>query len=317
MYGAIRLLREQLPHPPLTLLFTVQEEISSQGARYADLDYYGQPEMGFTWDGRDLAALAVAGKSKTNMEIEIFGKEAKFFGPQQGGISTPLIFARAVADLDTSGWLGKPVVKAGKQAASNITIIEGSAHGYATNVVMDRLLVRAEAREYDSPGFNREVAQAFRAAFERAAARTVNRAGAICQVALTDRAKMDNQYATLGAAGPEDFEMSEDIPCGSGRDAIVDEAGRIVFCGRTNGWPSETFWFHFNVEGKPGPRRFRFLSTRGNGAMAASAHIRYDAQSRERIPDTVLLPGRSGTAKKTGELHFCVDIKATTWQPGT
>lgn len=178
LYAALRLLRENLPHPPLTLLFTVQEEIGSQGARYADLDCFGRPEMGFTWDGQDLSAIALAGKGKTNMEIEILGKEAKFFGPQQGGISTPLIFARAVADLDTNGWLGKPVVKDGKQAASNITIIEGSAHGYETNVVMDRLLVRAEAREYDSPGFNREVAQAFREAFEHAAARTVNGAGA-------------------------------------------------------------------------------------------------------------------------------------------
>ncbi len=135
--------------------------------------------------------------------------------------------------------------------------------------------------------------------------------GAICQVALTDRAKMDNQFTTLGAPEPENIEMDENIPCGSGRDAVLDEAGRIVFCGRTNGWPSETFWFHFKVEGKPGPGCFRFLSPRGNGKMAASAHISYDSRSWERIPDAILLPGRSGAAKQTGEPHFCVDIKRT------
>lgn len=177
LYAALRLRREKLSHPPLTLLFTVQEEIGSQGARYGDLAYFGKPEMGFTWDGQSLEQLALAGKGKTNMEIEISGREAKFFGPEEEGIPTPLIFARAVADLDANGWLGRPVVKNGRKAASNVTIIEGSARGYETNVVMDRLLVRAEAREYDSPGFNREVADAFRAAFERAAAATVNRAG--------------------------------------------------------------------------------------------------------------------------------------------
>ena len=45
------LLRDGLPHPPLTILFTVGEEVGLLGARHVDLDDLGRPEMGFNIDG--------------------------------------------------------------------------------------------------------------------------------------------------------------------------------------------------------------------------------------------------------------------------
>src|SRR5438874_5184475 len=41
-----------LPHPPLTLLFTVREESGLWGARYVDPAQLGQPREGFNVDGR-------------------------------------------------------------------------------------------------------------------------------------------------------------------------------------------------------------------------------------------------------------------------
>src|SRR5262245_47378098 len=46
------LLKKKLPHPPLTLLFTVREESGLFGARYLDPATLKGPLMGFNFDGR-------------------------------------------------------------------------------------------------------------------------------------------------------------------------------------------------------------------------------------------------------------------------
>ncbi len=184
LYAALRVLREGLPHPPLTLLFTVQEEIGSQGAHFAEIDHFGRPEMCFCWDGPDVDTVGRGGRGKSYMKIDIRGQKAKFFGPDQPGISTPMVFARAVCDLDAGGWMGM-VEKDGRKGSSNVIIVDGSGRGYETNVVMAHMLVRAEARELGSPGFNREIAEMFRQAFEDAAARTVNCRGESAHVDFT------------------------------------------------------------------------------------------------------------------------------------
>ncbi|MFO7959098.1 MAG: M20/M25/M40 family metallo-hydrolase, partial [Candidatus Brocadiia bacterium] len=184
LYAALRVVREELPHPPLALLFTVQEEIGSQGAHFADIDHFGRPEMCFCWDGPDVDTIGRGGRGKSYMEIEIHGERAKFFGPDQPGISTPVVFARAMSRLDAEGWLGM-VDKDGRKGSSNVVIVDSSARGYETNVVMDYMLVRAEARELGSPGFDGEIARSFRKAFEDAAARTVNCRGESGRVDFT------------------------------------------------------------------------------------------------------------------------------------
>src|SRR5262249_57706643 len=43
--------RQNLPHPPLTLFWPVQEEIGLYGARYVSLPALGNPKLCFNWDG--------------------------------------------------------------------------------------------------------------------------------------------------------------------------------------------------------------------------------------------------------------------------
>src|SRR6516164_4383640 len=49
---AATLLEQGLPHPPLTLLFTVREESGLWGARFVDLTDLGKPVEAFNVDGR-------------------------------------------------------------------------------------------------------------------------------------------------------------------------------------------------------------------------------------------------------------------------
>src|SRR3984957_459098 len=49
---AATLLEQNLPHPPITLLFTVREESGLFGARYLELARWNWPVMGFNVGGR-------------------------------------------------------------------------------------------------------------------------------------------------------------------------------------------------------------------------------------------------------------------------
>ena len=48
---AWEILRNKMPHPPLTFFFPVQEEVGLIGARHVSLSKLGQPRMAFNYDG--------------------------------------------------------------------------------------------------------------------------------------------------------------------------------------------------------------------------------------------------------------------------
>jgi len=49
--AALELLKRKLPHPPLTFMWTVQEEVGLYGARFCSLGKLGNPKLVFNWDG--------------------------------------------------------------------------------------------------------------------------------------------------------------------------------------------------------------------------------------------------------------------------
>ena len=49
--AALAILREKLPHPPLTFFWPIQEEIGLYGARHAEVKLLGGPKLAFNWDG--------------------------------------------------------------------------------------------------------------------------------------------------------------------------------------------------------------------------------------------------------------------------
>lgn len=168
----IEVLRQKLPHPPLTLLFTVQEEIGLRGARYISAGKLGKPRLCFNWDGRDPGDLIIGAVGATNLEITIDGIASHAGAHPEDGVNAAVVAGMAMASLQQNGWHG--LVESGKnRGASNIGVISGGA---ATNVVMPQVQLQAEARSHQ-PAFRKRIVREFRKAFEAAVKSTKNAAG--------------------------------------------------------------------------------------------------------------------------------------------
>jgi tripeptide aminopeptidase len=175
---AAELARQQLDHPPITLLFCVREESGLWGARHIDRAELGAPTMAFNFDGRSASDVVVGAVGADRWEVEIFGRASHAGGAPERGISSTMILGLALAEVQAGGWFGK-VVKGKKQGTSNVGPVtggEGRPAGDATNVVTDYVHVRGESRSHD-PKFFKQITAAYKAAFERAAARVKNSEG--------------------------------------------------------------------------------------------------------------------------------------------
>lgn len=165
----LSILEEGLPHPPLTFLWTVQEEVGLLGARHASLNRLGSPALCFNWDGGAPHAAVIGATGDDHIDITVQGLAAHAGAHPEEGISAAVVAALAIADLQQNGWHG--LIEKGRQAgSSNVGTIEGGA---ATNVVTDRLTLTAECRSHN-PKFRARIVEAWRRAFENAAASVKN-----------------------------------------------------------------------------------------------------------------------------------------------
>jgi len=160
----LTLLEEDLPHPPLTLMWAVQEEIGLVGARYVTASKLGSPKMCFNWDGGAANVATIGATGAFHLEITVRGKAAHAGAHPEDGVSAIAIASMAISDLVANGWHGL-IVKGKKTGTSNIGVIRGGA---ATNVVTDRVDLEAEARSHD-PAFRQKIVEAIIAAFAKAA----------------------------------------------------------------------------------------------------------------------------------------------------
>ena len=162
-------LSKKLPHPPMTVLFTVGEEIGLWGARLVSAKDLGNPAMGFNIDGSRPGDLVVGAIGADRWEAHVHGLSAHAGLHPEGGISAALIASRAIAEIARRGYFGK-VRKGRREGTSNVGIVRG---GEATNQVSDYVFVRGESRSHDA-GFLEEITTAYRGAFEKAVASVEN-----------------------------------------------------------------------------------------------------------------------------------------------
>ena len=200
--------RRKLPHPPLTLFWPVQEEIGLFGARYASLSKLGNPRLCFNWDGGAPDCVTIGATGDCSIEIEIEGIASHAGGCPEQGVSAAAIAGLAITDLVESGWHGL-VVKGKHAGTSNIGIVSG---GEATNVVMPRLRLKAEARSHD-PRFRGRIVEAYRKAFQRAATRVRSDSGKTGRIHFKSFPKY------------ESFRLSPDEPCVVAAGNAVRAAG--------------------------------------------------------------------------------------------
>lgn len=177
------LLKHKLPHPPITLLFTVREESGLHGARELDPADLGGATMGFNVDGRLPAELIIGAVGQVSWDVEIIGKAAHAGVAPEKGISATLVGSLALAEAHRNGWFGK-VVKPEGHGTSNAGIFggkEGKAAGDATNVVTDYVKIVGESRSPNEE-FAAQITEGFRQAFEKARQEVKDSSGEMAKV---------------------------------------------------------------------------------------------------------------------------------------
>ena len=99
----LAILRGKLPHPPLTFLWTVQEEVGLFGVRHLKTSKLGKPRLAFNFDGGSPAKLTIGATGGYRMTIEFAASPA-----------TPAtIRRRASARSPSRRWRSPILVKSG------------------------------------------------------------------------------------------------------------------------------------------------------------------------------------------------------------
>lgn len=206
---ALEILQRGLPHPPLTFCWFVQEETGLQGSRCLGKSLLGSPKMAFNWDGGSPDKLTIGATGGYRLAIEVRGIASHAGCAPELGVSAIAIASLAIADLHDRGWHGD-VRKRSGCGTSNVGVIQG---GDATNVVTDRVLVKAEARSHD-PRFRERIVSEIEQSFDTAAARVKNVLGDAGDVKIEGRLDY------------ESFRLAEDAPCVATAASAVRAVGR-------------------------------------------------------------------------------------------
>lgn len=171
------LLRGKLPHPPLTLLFTIAEEIGLYGAKALRAEDVGHPAFAVNIDSGDPDQIITGAIGANRWEADFRGISSHAGMHPEHGASAMLAAARAVERVAARGFFGL-IVKGAKRGTSNVGIIRG---GEATNQVTDHIYVKGECRSHD-PAFLRTIVGEYRAAFAWAAGSVRNHRGRAVKV---------------------------------------------------------------------------------------------------------------------------------------
>lgn len=200
----LEILGRGLPHPPLSFLWTVQEEIGLYGARHARLGLLGKPHLAFNFDGGSAEKITVGATGGYRMQIRVRGVASHAGVVPEKGVSAIAVAGLAIAQLHREGWHGR-IEKHGHQGTSNIGVIHG---GEATNVVTPEVVLRAEARSHN-PVFRAKIVRAIERAFQKAA-RSVRNVDGVC-----------GQVQIEGCLDYESFRLRDDEPCVVAAEAAV------------------------------------------------------------------------------------------------
>lgn len=207
---ALEILRRRLDHPPLSFLFTVQEELGLFGARHVARGLLGNPRLAFNFDGSSPEEVTVGATGGYRLAIRIRGVASHAGVAPEKGVSAITIASLAIAQLHREGWHGR-VEKDGAWGTSNVGVIRG---GDATNVVTPEVEVLAEARSHN-PQFRSRIVSAIEQAFHQAAREVSNCEG------------IGGEVTIQGRLDYESFRLRDDEPCVLAAEAAVRAAGAV------------------------------------------------------------------------------------------
>jgi tripeptide aminopeptidase len=183
--------------------------VGLHGSRQVRKSLLGSPRLAFNWDGGSPYKVTIGATGSYRLTIEVKGIAAHAGVAPEAGVSAIAIASLAIADLERSGWHGS-IRKGGRVGTSNVGAIHG---GETTNVVSDRVVIRAEARSHD-PSFRRRIVSQIERAFARAAREVRSASGARGRVSV--QRQLDY----------ESFRLREDDPCIEIAERAVRSLGR-------------------------------------------------------------------------------------------
>jgi tripeptide aminopeptidase len=154
---AVRLLRERrIPHGPIDVLLTICEEMGLVGAKHFDVGRL-RARTGLVLDCDGVHELITRAPAANRMQFTVHGLEAHAGIAPEQGISAIKVAAEAVAAMR----LGR----VDAETTANIGRIEG---GLASNIIPNRVVLRAETRSLSIEGLEAQTRH-MRECFERAA----------------------------------------------------------------------------------------------------------------------------------------------------
>ena len=162
------LFKNNIPHGPITILFTVREESGLWGARMAKKEDLGNPVRGYNIDGGPAEEIVTGAVGCDRWEAEIYGKAEHAGLAPEKGLSASMIASLALSDAKNKGWFGK-IVKEKKSGTSNIGIFggkSGKSAGASPNTVCEYAYIKGESRSYDQD-FVSEITSAFEDSFKK------------------------------------------------------------------------------------------------------------------------------------------------------
>jgi tripeptide aminopeptidase len=226
-----RLRRGDGNFPPAVIAFFVQEEVGLEGARHLDVSRCGQIDRAFNFDGGDVEKLTTGATGGERIEIVLRGTAAHAGVAPEKGASAIVMAARAIADLDARGWLGK-VQQDGRLGTANVGIISG---GEATNVITPEVRLKAEARSHD-PEIRSQIVAEIRSAFEAAAA-----------AVTTDRGQAGS-LEFLSHVDYDSFALADDHPAIASAMDALRRIGKTPFSKVADGGLDANWLFRHGIE---------------------------------------------------------------------
>jgi len=156
----LEVLKEQgLPHRPLEVLFTVEEELNLGRAGRIDMERL-RSRQGLVLDsGGPIGTYVTTAPSQDKIEVTVLGKAAHAGSEPERGINAIRVAAEAIAAM--------PLGRIDEETTANIGVIKG---GTVSNIVPDNVFMKGMARSRNQTKLERQTA-AMVQALEEAASR--------------------------------------------------------------------------------------------------------------------------------------------------
>jgi len=156
----LQVLKERkMPHRPLEVLFTVEEETHLGREGRIDLARLRAREGVVLDSGGPIGTFIISAPSQDKLEATVRGRAAHAGAEPEKGINAIRVAAEAI--------VGMPLGRIDEETTANIGVIEG---GTATNIVPELVTMKGMARSRDDAKLERQTAAMVRA-LEEAAAR--------------------------------------------------------------------------------------------------------------------------------------------------